>query len=414
MVKHILKKMWNERTSVVALLLELFLIALFLWYAMDLVYVQVRNYLQPTGWNLENTYQVKLSSPTEDDSDFIPNLTEKETSDALWTMYNRIKQYDGVEAVSISIGVVPGSSVMIKRNLYARHCSFPDNFYSPEMTPSAVDVFRFKDINGDSKAPKEALEAQKALATVDVLSLVNDGRATLTGDTLFGDEDLTAVYMLLGPMLQPIKNNRYTSSTPLIALPIEEEKLLYFGEVTEICFRVKPEAMPGFEERFMTEMKNQLSMGNIRFEGLQYLPDSFEEQAKSMRNDLLLNGALLVFLLVNILIGVVGVFSNKAQRSLGEIGLRISFGSTPSEAIRLFIYEGVITLIVGFILAAVVVALLFSVDFPDIKLIPLDLARYAEVLFVVFIIMLITLVLAVWLPTRKVTKIPPAQALREE
>lgn len=415
MTKHILKKMWNERSSNVALLLELFLIALFLWYAIDLVYVQVRNYKQYPGWDVENTYQVKLKELLVFDKEYQDSVSIEDQSAALWSLYDRIKNYDGIESVSMSTGAMPGTKINSFEMFITRYGIFEQReIASPEVTTSFVDVFKIRSVYGDSESVKSALTNNHRVATSDVLNIFNSKRETVVGDTLFTDTSLNEASEVIYEMIYPIKNNRFTNSIPMILSNLGEGDVIYTPLYTEICIRVAPGEKEGFEERFSKDIGQSFVQANIKFDRLQYLPDSFESYEKEVRNDLLLNSFLLTFLLINILIGVVGVFSNRAQKNIGEIGLRISFGATPRGAIRMFIYEGVMTLLVAFMIAAIVVAALFYVEFPSISLIPLDTARYVEVLLIVFVVMLVTLVLAVWLPTRKLTKISPAQALREE
>ncbi|MBR8712888.1 ABC transporter permease [Porphyromonas levii] len=415
MTKHILKKMWNERSSNVALLLELFLIALFLWYAIDLVYVQVRNYKQYPGWDVENTYQVKLKEILVFDKEYQDSVSIEDQSAALWSLYDRIKNYDGVESVSMSTGAMPGTKIKSFEMFITRYGIFEQReIASPEVTTSFVDVFKIRSVYGDSESVKSALINKHRVATSDVLNIFNSKSNTVVGDTLFTDTSLNEASEVIYEMIYPIKNNRFTSSIPMLLSNLSEGDMIYSPFYSEICIRVASSAKEGFEERFSADIGKSFVQANMKFDGLQYLPDSFEVYEKEVRNDLLLNSFLLIFLLTNILIGVVGVFTNRAQKSVGEIGLRISFGATPRSAIRMFIYEGVITLLVAFVLAAIVVAILFYIGFPSVSLIPLDTARYVGVLLIVFIVMLVTLTLAVWLPIRKVTKIPPAQSLREE
>lgn len=408
--------MWNERSSNIALFLELFLIALFLWYAVDIVYVQLRNYWQYTGWNVENTFEVSLKEIPDYRADYEEGIDNNDKMDAIWSFYDRIKEYDGVEAVSISLGFIPGSSVSITENIFSRYgaLAYPDGFRTPLATPSVVDVFQLTDPTKDSSGAKQALENNQVVVTTDIIDVLNADVSTLKGDTFFLDDKLTQVYRTIGAMVHPIKSDPYTTSIPSIIMPMKQGEKAHLASYFELCIRVKPEAMNGFEERFTKDMANQLVMSNLQYDGLKYLPKTFDRKASAMRNELFINGFLLIFLLVNILIGVVGVFSNRAQERIGEIGLRISFGATPRGAIRMFIYEGLSILIASFLFALVGVAIIFWIEFPDVDLIPLDLRRYAETMLCVLIIMVLTLVLAIWLPTRKVTHISPAEALREE
>ena len=182
----------------------------------------------------------------------------------------------------------------------------------------------------------------------------------------------------------------------------------------EIGIRVKPESNPQFKERFKEEMASKLILNNIRFSSIDYNPDVEKVEGEQARLEAFSELFVLLFLLANILLGVAGVFWYRTVKRRSQIGLRISYGSTPSGAQRLFMLEASMMMVVGVILAAIVMWALFYYDIPSVELIPLDLNRYISGFIITLILMLGTVLLAVWMPTRKAKRIPPAQALREE
>ena len=60
-MKQLLKQIYNERRSNAFLWIELLLVFVVLWYIVDLVYVTLHIYYQPMGFNIENTYVLRMN-----------------------------------------------------------------------------------------------------------------------------------------------------------------------------------------------------------------------------------------------------------------------------------------------------------------------------------------------------------------
>ncbi len=78
MMKQLLKQIYNERRSNAFLWIELLLVFVVLWYIVDLVYVTLHIYYQPMGFNIENTYVLRMNRLTDKSTDFNPELTVKD------------------------------------------------------------------------------------------------------------------------------------------------------------------------------------------------------------------------------------------------------------------------------------------------------------------------------------------------
>ena len=122
MMKQLLKQIYNERRSNAFLWIELLLVFVVLWYIIDLVYVTLHIYYQPMGFNIENTYVLRMNRLTDKSTDFNPELTVKDDMTALREIAGRLSRHPEVESVCISQNSIP----------YNEGCSgasfrFPDN-----------------------------------------------------------------------------------------------------------------------------------------------------------------------------------------------------------------------------------------------------------------------------------------------
>jgi putative ABC transport system permease protein len=110
-------------------------------------------------------------------------------------------------------------------------------------------------------------------------------------------------------------------------------------------------------------------------------------------------------------IGIYGVLSYAVSRRTRELGVRMALGATPGGLARLVVREGLATTAVGIgiglaaaaVLTRYLASLLFEVQPGD----PLTYAAVAGVL-------LVTALLATWLPARRATTIDPLAAMRAE
>ena len=82
-MKQLLKQIYNERRSNAFLWIELLLVFVVLWYIVDLVYVTLHIYYQPMGFNIENTYVLRMNRLTDKSTDYHPDLTIKDDMTAL-------------------------------------------------------------------------------------------------------------------------------------------------------------------------------------------------------------------------------------------------------------------------------------------------------------------------------------------
>lgn len=419
MIKHIFKILWNERKQNVVILLELLVISLILWSVVDKMYCRTRNYLSPTGFDIENTYLVQIKEIPPLNEEYVEGFDSTQKTEAILEISRRIKHFPGVETSSLSLASRPGSPGNITPVAFTGgskdHIGFLFKFVSPEF----VDVYRYQPSDGDRAKMRRVLEDGELLISEDFeekLRSVN-GNNSILGDTLFFDAELQSPMGVVGGLVKPIRYSKYQSANSVLVRKItagEIEQFVDWIQGWEFSIRVRPEAMADFEERFKRELAPMMEIGNYRFQHILYNPDQFEFEARSMRNVFLSESILLIFLVANILLGVAGVFWYRTAQRRSQIGLRISFGSTPRGAQGFFLLEGVLILSIAMVGAAIVMAIVFQQDILSVELIPIDLRRYIGGLLITMIVMLGPVLLAVWMPTRKTKRIPPAEALREE
>jgi predicted permease len=141
------------------------------------------------------------------------------------------------------------------------------------------------------------------------------------------------------------------------------------------------------------------------------MADLASESLTFRRAGMLLVSGFGLLALVLAAIGIYGVLSYSVSRRTRELGVRMALGATPTGIARLVVREGVVTTAVGIALglaAAVALtrfleSLLYEVQSGD----PLTYAAVAGIL-------LLTTLLATWLPAWRATSVDPLVAIRAE
>ena len=109
--------------------------------------------------------------------------------------------------------------------------------------------------------------------------------------------------------------------------------------------------------------------------------------------------------------GVYGVISYSTVRRTQEMGIRMALGATPRDVHSLVFREGFATVAIGLILGLCVTApVLYTLRS---FLVGLD-SRNPVYVCVAIGLVIITAGLACWIPARRVTRIDPLSALRQE
>ena len=119
------------------------------------------------------------------------------------------------------------------------------------------------------------------------------------------------------------------------------------------------------------------------------------------------------FALLLALVGIYGLTANSVAQRTHEIGIRRAVGATDKSIIKLFIKQGGKQLIIGLGLALLVFALL-STGFNEFSAGLFPQYLYFVLAFTVTLGLSITVMLAIYAPSRKAVNMEPSSALRYE
>lgn len=414
MLKHILQIIWNERKRNIGIWFELFLVSVFLWFIVDFMYVSIfQVYIKPLGFDTENTYVMRLGLLNENSNEFVKEDSMDVKIEQLLTIKDRIRNNPMIEAVSLSWHSSPhiGSNRQfgIKRDTV--YTSNPVLYRM--VTPDFFKVFQYQSKNGSTEELVNVLERNEFVISESIEKELFPRESAVGQHISFGD---TTKYKV-GAVSKNVRYDNFTTWDQYIARLLSNRWLSIFTDdgitALEICVRVKPEENHNFIKRFRQEMSEQLRVGNYYLSTIHYIPEVKKTYQRDEMKNLQTRMFILLFLLINIFLGITGTFWFRTQHRRSEIGLRIALGDTPKRILHKYYIEGILLLSMTIIPVCFIIYILKITDLLSFHE-TFTWARYFIGFAITYILLAVMIILGIWFPARKAIKIPPSVALKDE
>ena len=340
-------------------------------------------------------------------------------------LVERLRQHPDVEVVGLSYYSLPYTRSNMTNGVWRDSVQL--NIRSMLVSPDYMKVFGIGTASGGSP---EELGAKLPAMTNQTDMVVSAGGA----ETLFGRTDVVGSELIPGgdsvprhivAVTEPVRNDEYSIGHrhvvfSLLDLPfmcsqwgMDEER---FTSV-QVTFRVRPGvSSPDYAQKFLREMKRQLMVGNFWVSDVEsyqkvradFLANSLETSSRKLFS------ALGAFFLVNVFLAVIGTFWFRVNRRRGELGLRMAVGSTRSGIQGLMIGEGLLLLTLAALPALLVCLNLVWMDLLSTSVMAAGAGRFLAVSLLTWVVLAFVIFLATWYPSRKASRLEPAEALHYE
>ena len=416
MFKHIFTIIWNNRRHNGWLIAGLFVISTCMWYAVDYVYVITVNQTRPLGFNWHNVYALNIGVLTPESAKFLSDSRHtKNATDDFYAFIDRLEHHPAVESVCYTN--MHKHYVWMNQTASLVHDTITCNSY---MRGVSSDYFRVFGVKGADGSSPEQLSG-KANFT-DIIITDNLARRLFPDRPAVGEwvkNNLNGDSVRIAAVCESQKYNEFTAHQSATYIPLIYTKKYPFyyldAPYLGVYIRVRPDSDgEDFIRKFRKEMREQLMIGNFYLGDMRPMSDYRNIQLKEPRNDLYTYLSVAVFFLMNAFLAVLGTFWFRTQQRRSELGLRVALGSTRVSLRKLLLGEGLILLTLAFIPAIIVGANLgfaeIVSDYPG----EFTLLRFLAGMSVTYILLAITVFIAVWLPARQAMGIQPAEALHEE
>lgn len=424
MIRHILKIIWNERRSNGWILLEYIVVFCILWFCCDYLCFLQRCEMDPTGFDTENTYRIRMGqrevTPVEGEA----AAEEMSMYEIVKTLSSRVKQYPGVEEMAFGQAAMPYGMSLSSSVFPHLPDSTSIDMQVRQVTSEFFAVYKIPLTSGRLFNSEDVAERNKIIITPRRNGLVRDQDGVdhkVTDLHSFGDRR-EGVYEVVGSM-PPMKGLYFDGYRNSFFQPLPWEEISRL-QYTQIVMRVSPHVGKDFAERFVQDMREQLNIGPYF---LINITSSKELEKKALQMYEITDKqnsiyAITAFLVINIFLGVIGTFWYRTQARRSEIGLRISMGASRRKVKAMIYGETLLLLFLASVVAVNICVniaqtdLLQAIDMPQANReyvgmgLEQDFLNYG----LTFLFLAAISLFAVWYPTRQASRVAPAEALREE
>lgn len=418
MIVHLLKIIRAQFRSNLWILAELMVVFVALWIMTDYFITQYVLFHRPVGFETDRVYQVTVSKRSADAPQFIvyPEDSE-EPKQNFDRIVERIRQHPDVEAVALSMFSLP----------YTRSNSTYDlrkdsvklwNIRRYNISPDYFRVFHILPVTGGSPDELAQRLNQSGLVISANLAETFFGRTNVVGEELIQGVDTLKIVAVT----ESVRNDEYNERLPYAWFSlIESPRDGIVPESTcvqmQITFRIRPNVeTAGFEERFMKEMRHQLQVGNFWVSSIQSYNDIREKYLEKTSNSSgqQVISSVMIFLLVNVFLAVIGSFWFRVSRRKEELGLRMAMGSSRGGLMLFTVVESLLLLLIASLPALFICGNLVYADIVSASSAESPLLRFVEVSVITWLVLAVIIILGVWYPAYRASKVAPSDALRAE
>lgn len=421
MIKHIFKVIWNERRSNGWIFAELLIVVAILWVMMDSLLVDTYTYNSPMGYDIENVYKVTVDKLSAGMPGYVPDsLLATSSGEDMFRLMDNLMDNPQVESACMGSSCCPYNYSQRWSSLIRSDADTTEEagvFRRYQVTEGYFDLFRMKGKDGQAILPVVKQTGGKIVVTTDLeASLFDDGNAM--GKSIKFGSNSTYIDPIAA-VCMPIRANEYKKSEgSYFVVQSHSDMVKYVSKSHPLNIDFLVRMKPGFKademETFLQSITDRLTVNNIYLSCVTPLSGLRAAMLKEPQDTMKKKSALVGFMLVNVLFGIVGTFWLRTQRRRGEMGLRMALGSGHRQLQGSMRVEGLILLLltIPFVLLFIMNMLYF--DMPDTYRLGYTWWRFALTFAGAYGLMAAMICLGIWLPTRKVVQMAPAEALRYE
>lgn len=389
MIRHLFKLIWNKKKTHALLIIEIWASFLVLFGLASLIAYNVRNYIQPLGFEYENVWAINLDN----------NQDTIATQEKVETILRQVKDFSEVESVSRMSGSYPFSQSFNGRSVKYKNAEVGVTmFVSDENLAKTLNIPMiagkwYRDIDSVGKYIPVVLNRKAATTIFENQNPIGK---------ILNDNDGKPVWIVSG-VIDYYKDKAEFMENKSCMFELLKSKDTWNKT---LVIHVKPGADAVFEAKLVKEITSIAKGWSTE---VVYLTDARQQQHDITLIPVLIFLIICSFLLINVALGLFGILNLSIARRRGEIGLRRAMGATEGSVTTQFLGE--IWVLAAF---SLVLGLLFAVQFPLMNVFDIAGGIYITAILVAIVIIFIIVTLCAWYPSRQASRIHPAIALHED
>lgn len=411
MKRDLLKQFFNEWSDNVWLIVEFLVVLLTIWAIVAYTMSVTAPLKQPIGISPENIFEIKVKKISGNSPQYVAGEDGSETyiSDRNELM-RRLKDNEFVEYVAIHSNGLPYSfsSYNTELNPFDWLDSIPYRVNIRRGSYELPQVLKLEPIDGSSlENMAEVLKSGDVIISSN-LNYEKQGRDPIKfkGHRVVDKWDSIHPYKV-GGVVRTIKRGDYEENRRgIMYVPLDLES----DWADLIALRVKPGARAKFKEAFNTDYSLRRA-GNVYLTDMISIEEMHSNNSHSKDMEVRLMIVCIFFLIVTILLGLLGTFWFRVQQRVSEIAIRKVCGATNMQVFRRLLGEGFIIFGCAAVLSIVCVWPFYKkvLTFVDLGWTELLIAEIIALVICAF-----GLFISLFAPARRVMRIEPALAIKEE
>lgn len=432
MFRLILKTLWTRRRRNGWLLAELILVAVLSWIIFDPVIVVTYDRHLPLGYDADRLCMVSVGMLRPQAPGYDEQATDSASlMQAYLNIVERARQHPDVEqAAPVLSFAYPGSSGSSSSGLTAAGDTLRLDLMYIEFLPHThfFETYGFRPGQG-SMTPGQlsdyAYNEANVVLTEDALEGLFHTRVFNRQRCWEADEEDT----LYIPIVGTVGAFKYVSNwrpIPVAFVPVLHPDILSCLDDMHVVIRLKEGvSMDRFLHDFKPWMVRQMRAGNLYARDLQSYDAinkarEFDSTTSLYRRNL----SMALFFLINLCLGVIGTFWLQTRTRREEVGIMLSYGATPRRIRLQLLGEGMVLTTV-----ATLIGCFLYLQYGLSEGLNKGNAwmqattpcwvdhfgqHFAIVSLIIYLILLVVVLVGIYIPARRISTIPPTEALRDE
>ena len=432
MFRLILKTLWTRRRRNGWLLAELILVAVLSWIIFDPVIVVTYDRHLPLGYDADRLCMVSVGMLRPQAPGYDEQATDSASlMQAYLNIVERARQHPDVEqAAPVLSFAYPGSSGSSSSGLTAAGDTLRLDLMYIEFLPHThfFETYGFRPGQG-SMTPEQlsdyAYNEANVVLTEDALEGLFHTRVFNRQRCWEADEEDT----LYIPLVGTVGAFKYVSNwrpIPVGFVPVLHPDILSCLDDMHVVIRLKEGvSMDRFLHDFKPWMVRQMRAGNLYARDLQSYDAinkarEFDSTTSLYRRNL----SMALFFLINLCLGVIGTFWLQTRTRREEVGIMLSYGATPRRIRLQLLGEGMVLTTV-----ATLIGCFLYLQYGLSEGLNKGNAwmqattpcwvdhfgqHFAIVSLIIYLILQVVVLVGIYIPARRISTIPPTEALRDE
>ncbi len=418
MKRKLLRQICNEWKSNVWLGLELVIVSVVMWYVIDSLWCIYSTNNEPRGFNTDHCYLIEYDRLSDRSPDYRPYESRQEESDDFLRLFDRLGARPEVEAVACGMNayIYNGSNSGTDLNIDTLTSSSAGFLLRRVVSPEFPIVFRIEGTRGET--PEQLAEI-----------LRNNTNAMLCSDNLYYNYGIEHMDDFIGRRFantahndsvtlaaayKVVRYNDYTTQNSSRSMMETMPRKYYVYNANELMVRVKDNMDTNFKENLMRDATSDLRFGNFYISNVKSFEDIRANHQLTSATTTRNTYVVMVFLAINIFLGLLGTFWFRTRQRIHEIAIRMANGATSTDVFRRFIGEGELLLTIVTPLAVIVDGLLTYFEYNHYYGGYFAPGRFAACVLLTYALMTLMILLGTVIPAYRAMKLQPAAALKEE